>query len=563
MIDKTTIINAAQKFTEKGQIDKAIAEWEKLLTEKKDGNIHNTIGDLNLKKGAEKAAIESFIKAADIFNKDGFFPKAIAIYKKILNIIPNDVDALLALAKLNGDKGLIGNAVENYFKAAEIFQRSGATEKTLSVIEKILQLSPSDLNTRAKIAELYLRCGHRERSSNEYCEIAAAFLEKDNLDKALEYYKNAVDFDKENIRAYTGLSKLAEKTGDIDNAFDYLRKAMSLDPENRDTLLVYSRLCLQTGRTDDARNALIRLTGSDPSNAVAKRLLGTIYLNEGHAENAWKELLPCIEEAANEQKWEDALELLNSFRNTHPIPASERLVDIYRAKGDREALLNELATLAGYYEAQGSGEDALKSYKEILTLAPDNTMTANRVHELEQSLGIAPPVEIFPDEPPASEENMMDKMIATAHETPQETEKIEDYEDHYTSGLDYKQRGLYDEAITEFQTSAKDPGKKLLSLRMIALCHIEKGAFPHAITMFNKILESLSPEDGSYLRIKYELAETHMKNKDHNKALELYTEIHARDAEFKDSALKIDELKSMMQETEAGPKPRKNRVSYI
>ncbi len=53
MLDKSTIVNAAQKYASKGQIDKAISEWEKLLEEKKDGNVHNNIGDLRLRKGSE------------------------------------------------------------------------------------------------------------------------------------------------------------------------------------------------------------------------------------------------------------------------------------------------------------------------------------------------------------------------------------------------------------------------------------------------------------------------------------------------------------------------------
>jgi len=112
--NKTAIINAAQKFASKGLIDKAISEWEKLLLDRKDGNIHNTIGDLYLRKGADEEAVKSFNKAAEIFRKDGFYPKAIAIYKKVLNIAPNDVDALIALAKLHADRGLTGNAIDNY-----------------------------------------------------------------------------------------------------------------------------------------------------------------------------------------------------------------------------------------------------------------------------------------------------------------------------------------------------------------------------------------------------------------------------------------------------------------
>jgi hypothetical protein len=43
MKDKSAIIQDAQKFTAKGQLDKAISEWKKLIVDGKDGNVHNTI----------------------------------------------------------------------------------------------------------------------------------------------------------------------------------------------------------------------------------------------------------------------------------------------------------------------------------------------------------------------------------------------------------------------------------------------------------------------------------------------------------------------------------------
>ena len=53
----------------------------------------------------------------------------------------------------------------------------------------------------------------------------------------------------------------------------------------------------------------------------------------------------------------------------------------------------------------------------------------------------------------------------------------EDYESHYTAGIEYKNKGLLDDAIREFQIVAKDPAKALLSSKMIALCYMEKGVF--------------------------------------------------------------------------------------
>jgi len=44
-IDKNAVIKEAQKFAAKGQFDKAIAEWKKLVKEApNEANLYNTIG---------------------------------------------------------------------------------------------------------------------------------------------------------------------------------------------------------------------------------------------------------------------------------------------------------------------------------------------------------------------------------------------------------------------------------------------------------------------------------------------------------------------------------------
>ena len=114
-IDKNTISKEAQKFVVKGQYDKAIAEWKKLLkVTPDDPNIYNTIGDLCLKKDSKSEAVEAYHKAANLLAVDGFTSKAIALFKKVLNIDPKKMDAHLALGDLNAEKGLTGNALESY-----------------------------------------------------------------------------------------------------------------------------------------------------------------------------------------------------------------------------------------------------------------------------------------------------------------------------------------------------------------------------------------------------------------------------------------------------------------
>src|SRR4030065_2220168 len=113
-----TLQESAKQFSEKGEFDKTIAAWKKILSVREDANIYNTIGDLYIKKGIQNEAVVFFILAANKFRSDGFHQKAMAIYKKILNIVPFEASVLIALADLYAEQGIVSNSVTYYVKAA-------------------------------------------------------------------------------------------------------------------------------------------------------------------------------------------------------------------------------------------------------------------------------------------------------------------------------------------------------------------------------------------------------------------------------------------------------------
>ena len=169
MSDKTAIIREAQKFLARGQIDKAIAEWEKLIKESPDANTYNTIGDLYLKKGDKTPAIDSFHKAARFFRDEGFSLKALALYKKILNIDTSNTSALYALGELSEEKGLTTDAIKYYLASADILSKEGKKDELLKAYDKILRLSPSNIPLRNKVAEIFKKKGSRLRPPKSTC----------------------------------------------------------------------------------------------------------------------------------------------------------------------------------------------------------------------------------------------------------------------------------------------------------------------------------------------------------------------------------------------------------
>jgi tetratricopeptide (TPR) repeat protein len=114
--DKDKILNTAQKYVLKGQSDKAIREYQKLIkASSKDTRSHLKLGDLYLKIGENEKAIGAYLKVAELYVEEDLISRAISIYKKVLSLDPEHIEALQRIAKLYLKEGLRGDA-RNYYQ---------------------------------------------------------------------------------------------------------------------------------------------------------------------------------------------------------------------------------------------------------------------------------------------------------------------------------------------------------------------------------------------------------------------------------------------------------------
>ncbi len=135
-IDKEGILDTAQKYILKGQFQKAVKEYLKLLeADPKDKRLHLKLGDLYLKDGDEDRAIQAYVKVANLYGEEDLNFRAISIYKKILSINPKFTEALHKIAKLYLKEGLAGNAKNCYQSILRINPRDSEAVKAIKDIE--------------------------------------------------------------------------------------------------------------------------------------------------------------------------------------------------------------------------------------------------------------------------------------------------------------------------------------------------------------------------------------------------------------------------------------------
>jgi tetratricopeptide (TPR) repeat protein len=122
----------------------------------------------------------------------------------------------------------------------------------------------------------------------------------------------------------------------------------------------------------------------------------------------------------------------------------------------------------------------------------------------------------------------------------------EDYETHYNLGIAYKEMGLTDEAIGEFQIAAKDPARAVECCSMLGLCFVEKGLAPLAIQWFQKGLESPAIKDEERWGMQYDLASLHEQTGDASRAYELYLRIYGQNSHYRDVIARVKTLESSL-----------------
>ena len=389
-IDRNSVIKEAQKLAGKGQFDKAIAEWRKLVRETpNDANIFNTIGDLCLKKNAKAEAVDAYKRAADILAEDGFTSKAIALYKKVLNIDPEKIEVHLALGDMNADKGLTGNALESYKKVADHYKKKNNMPQALGIYQKMADLNPTNITFRMKLTEMYLKEGMQQEAVKAFLDAADQHIAKDAFQDARQIFEKILAVEPNNKEVYHKAGIVYFKEGKFAEACKALKPAFESDPDNQDLINLYLEALTKAGRAGDADEVYKKLLLLDPSRQDLHEKLYQIYLVRQDFDKALKEAVVLAEHRAESMDLEGAAGILKEFiAVTHdPLAGAVALAELFSKLGRATDGARELMLAADVLIERGSRDDAREVLGRASLLAPDLYEVKER---LEGLTGVAP-----------------------------------------------------------------------------------------------------------------------------------------------------------------------------
>jgi tetratricopeptide (TPR) repeat protein len=325
---------------------------------------------------------------------------------------------------------------------------------------------------------------------------------------------------------------------------------------------------------------LARVNGA-PGDWSLRRELAEALFEDGNREGAIAELEVAMEgfEAAGDlgRALGVAVELIRVAPDA--LRHHERRVELATALGDSLEIREAHEHLADAQFRGGRVAEARTSYTRLLALAPNHAGALAALETLDGGTTprratppvAAPAASPATPIPAAAEESFIDlgdllrdddddeqvrstRMI-TSEPVPTGDEEVdfqvmlrkfkegiarnvadEDFDSHYDLGVAFKEMGLLDEAIAEFQKALRAPGRRVRAYEALGQCFLEKTHYEVALTVLSRALVEAEIGDDELVGVLYLLGYASEALQRWDDAQSYYQRVLATDIQFRDAA---------------------------
>lgn len=119
---------------------------------------------------------------------------------------------------------------------------------------------------------------------------------------------------------------------------------------------------------------------------------------------------------------------------------------------------------------------------------------------------------------------------------------VDDAQSHYDLGVAYKEMGLVDDAVREFETAARDPKRSCICHSMIGMIQLERGNLNEAIDAFMRGLQAPDRTKDQEAALAYEIGAAYEVKKMNKQALDYFQRAARALPNFRDVQERIRKL---------------------
>lgn len=381
---------------------------------------------------------------------------------------------------------------------AEAFERLGLLDKAVESLHLALETDPNSIPIREKLREILVGAGEREAAIEETLNIAIIHLHNQDTEAAQPLISEVLEIEPEHQEALRLLDHLeALRAGAVPAADDG-----SLGSYDLEGVPPASAIHVPAG-------APLPKFGADSTPPARPR----------PSPQAIEEVLEEAEFFASQGLYEDAEAILADTLEAAPghILLTERLAEVREAR-------------------EQAGIPARRSERPPEDQAFDIAASLDALDELGTALPKA--------KAPADEVDV-DQVFAKFKEGIKATIDDSDASTHYDLGLAYKEMGLIDDAIAEFELASRDPDRAAMAAYMIGCLERDRGRLDPAREAFLTALRSKMNSDLEQKAVEYDLALVYQQQGDPQNALVMFKTIYRKDQSYRDVDQRIRALGSV------------------
>src|SRR3989454_135750 len=404
--NKTKYVEAAQRSLNQGKVPQAISEYQTSLKyEPRDQVTLMTVGDLYVRLGETLRAIEYFERLAQVFLSDGFVTKAIAIYKKIAKLAPEETGPLEKLAELYVQQGVMSEARPLYLQLAEVHLKGGRQDQGVALLQKLLEVEPDNLRIQVRLADLYHAMGRDKEAVEAYVSAAERVLGRGDHVEAERLAERALKIAAKNEAALAIKARAMADGGKRGDAAHLLEKISGLETGGEAADLLMDQY-LRGQDWDQAVRLAMKIFEHDPKNFDMVSKVCIALLEAGEAKRALgvtdQIRIPMIDAGEHDKISEILTRLAGQLPgNLTPL---EWLVETYGRISDSFRLPDALSQLGDAAAEAGDFEKAKKAYTQLLERQPDNESAKHRLAAAQQGkvLAESPHIAVHTEHVPAA-----------------------------------------------------------------------------------------------------------------------------------------------------------------
>jgi len=154
----------------------------------------------------------------------GAYDESIEYYSRAIEVSPNDPLAHEKKSQLHELLGQSQEVISPALFASELYLKQGNISKSIECLVRVIRVEPENLPAHSRLALIYERTGHKQRSVNEYLMVASLFQQRGDIGSTREAVDHALEIMPDSKEANEALS--------IISAGQLLPKPVSVDLEN-------------------------------------------------------------------------------------------------------------------------------------------------------------------------------------------------------------------------------------------------------------------------------------------------------------------------------------------